>query len=883
MTYNLHDLNARFGKASARFLEGKPEHMLCSYEDSADPIMNPNNNARHAITALQQLFLLNNLKGRNFSFKGARTFRQGSRFVSELDVCFVSPELVDCVYDFHVEQRTDLPSNHAPITVSLDLTKCDVDMSLLLTRATELGSHAVLCTRNSKHISKRQIRMSDLNTRMFSELIQNVNPPDLTEDSDLDTVISNMNDVLYSQAVKARSHTQSTYSASQYTRWEGLLEEGDPKLIWKAIRWNGQVNATNTMDTPSDDDFKLHFERLLNPPGVDSTIYPDIEGTPYIPITDDPINAAEVEEAIQHTKANKGGGISGVSPGILKLLPINWIFFLASLFTWVFTLNIYPSGWRCSRYVTIFKKGLSYMCDNYRGISILGAVGKLYDTVLCKRLEKWFIPDREQAGSQKGRGCTEHIVTLRLLINYALCKKEKLYVIFVDFSKAYDRVPRAALIHVMKSLGCGATMLLAVATAYSNTQLALGAALITTVVGVRQGSPTSCLLFTLYVNRLIKAFKTQCASDGFLRNLHSLMLMDDTVILATSRPSALHKLQVLSDFCSESGMIINEGKTQFMVINGSPDDHQPLHCSDIVVENCESYIYLGSPFTQDGKIQTAVKIQGKMKACHVLKYQSFIKKNCDFPFSVKKTVLDAALLTSVFYGCEGWLCKQLDTPQQLYMTAIKTLLGVRRTTPNNLCLIEIGYPTATGYVRSIQSRFFRNIIAQREGMDDDPFWLAWSLAKAARTPCARYISDLLGESDPRSSDIHDLKEKVSQAESTKSVTYCNDINPDLEIHTVYTAGTPVIPEYQRQAFTKLRLSAHSLAIETGRWSRTPREQRLCDCGQIQTENHIISECPTTAHIRAHFSSMDTFRLPDLFKCDDSISMCTICYSCLASY
>ena len=80
--------------------------------------------------------------------------------------------------------------------------------------------------------------------------------------------------------------------------------------------------------------------------------------------------------------------------------------------------------------------------------------------ILCKRIQHWFSPYREQAGTQKGRGCLEHITTLRLISELAK-KKIKLYIVFVDFAQAYDKVSRAVLFTVLKRLGCGATMLLA--------------------------------------------------------------------------------------------------------------------------------------------------------------------------------------------------------------------------------------------------------------------------------------------------------------------------------------------------------------------------------------------------------------------------------------
>ena len=118
-------------------------------------------------------------------------------------------------------------------------------------------------------------------------------------------------------------------------------------------------------------------------------------------------------------------------------------------------------------------------------------------------------------------------------------KKKKLFITFIDFSKAYDLVPRHILFSVLKRLVCGAVMLSVIIAMYSVTQNIIGTAIITTIIGVRQGSPTSCFLFILYVNDLVKLIKDTCEDDGFLSWLHLLVLMDDTVLLATSRKNII--------------------------------------------------------------------------------------------------------------------------------------------------------------------------------------------------------------------------------------------------------------------------------------------------------------------------------------------------------
>ncbi len=127
----------------------------------------------------------------------------------------------------------------------------------------------------------------------------------------------------------------------------------------------------------------------------------------------------------------------------------------------------------------------------------------IYDTVLNIRLQSWFSLLREQAGAQKYRGCQEQFITLRLLMDMAMSWKQKLFLVFIHSSKAYDLVPGDKLLTILKNLGRGFTMIVAIATVYWSTTSILRAALITATIGVRRGFPTSCILFVIYLNGFV--------------------------------------------------------------------------------------------------------------------------------------------------------------------------------------------------------------------------------------------------------------------------------------------------------------------------------------------------------------------------------------------
>ena len=122
----------------------------------------------------------------------------------------------------------------------------------------------------------------------------------------------------------------------------------------------------------------------------------------------------------------------------------------------------------------------------------------------------------------------------------------------------------------------------------------------------------SCILFIIYLN-VLAVMIGALGPDSFLNDIHALMLMDDTVLLASTRERLIEKFTVLMNFCKKYGMFINELKTQMMVVNGTKVDRQEFNVYDITVKHTTSYIYLGSPFTENGKINEVIKVHIKTR------------------------------------------------------------------------------------------------------------------------------------------------------------------------------------------------------------------------------------------------------------------------------
>ena len=108
------------------------------------------------------------------------------------------------------------------------------------------------------------------------------------------------------------------------------------------------------------------------------------------------------------------------------------------------------SKWHVSMISPIHKKGSKMNPDNYRGIFLLSCFSKIFTVILDNRLLKLVednkILSKAQLGFLPGNRTSDALLTLHNLIDY-YCKKNKkfLFGCFVDFSKAFDSIPRNIL------------------------------------------------------------------------------------------------------------------------------------------------------------------------------------------------------------------------------------------------------------------------------------------------------------------------------------------------------------------------------------------------------------------------------------------------------
>ena len=119
--------------------------------------------------------------------------------------------------------------------------------------------------------ARKPIRFGNIVQERFVENISCANIPDFIVCDDVNIFAKNVSDVLYECAERSSNVSGACARHSpgdvHLGRWERLLMDTDDARVWKAISWKGDFGENkNDKDTcPSDEEFKIHFERMLNP------------------------------------------------------------------------------------------------------------------------------------------------------------------------------------------------------------------------------------------------------------------------------------------------------------------------------------------------------------------------------------------------------------------------------------------------------------------------------------------------------------------------------------------------------------------------------------------------------------------------------------------
>ena len=151
---------------------------------------------------------------------------------------------------------------------------------------------------------------------------------------------------------------------------------------------------------------------------------------PYVSELDDPISHDEVLQAIVRLKSKRAPGIDGIPAEVYKALSGYFTSLLTDLFNHILYTGLYPHQWSIGIITPVHKGGSRNDPNNYRGITVLNTIGKIFTSILNSRIMDWaeersLIPE-SQFGFRKNRSTIDCLFILNTGIELALSQKKQL-------------------------------------------------------------------------------------------------------------------------------------------------------------------------------------------------------------------------------------------------------------------------------------------------------------------------------------------------------------------------------------------------------------------------------------------------------------------------
>ena len=477
-----------------------------------------------------------------------------------------------------------------------------------------LDRHAPLKTKylranNKPHVSKN-LRKAIMLRSHLKALAQKSKKP---EDKDCYKRQRNL-------VVKLNRKAKKAYFMSTTNKPKHFWDAIKPKFSNKSCAGDGRIQLLEndilfTSDNDIADIFNSYFNRVTEsldipswdcnnlPLSSDNSLTSKFENHPSIieilkhktsevKFEFSQIGEQDMLKAILSLKPKKS--VSGNIPTrVLKIAARSCVPFLTFCFNDCLSSGTFPDRLKLADIIPSYKKGSLTDKSNYRPISLLPVVSKIFERILTDQLNEHLESSFSKllCGFRKGHS-TQHAV-LNLLRNWqnALADNKKVGAVLIDLSKAFDCLPHDLLLAKLSAYGLGNDSLKLMHSYLSNRKhrVRIGSHLsswLDIFLGVPQGSTLGPLLFNVFINDLFYIIQeiSNFADDNTLSATGSSI--DDV------NSNLLNHLKILLEWFEYNSMVANPSKFQ-LIYPGTFNQNLSLKIKDIVLNNVEVVKLLG--------------------------------------------------------------------------------------------------------------------------------------------------------------------------------------------------------------------------------------------------------------------------------------------------
>ena len=660
----------------------------------------------------------------------------------------------------------------------------------------------------------------------------------------------------------------------------------NPKEFWKILN---KSKRKEQPDIPVDTFFEFYKELNQKPNQKDTPNLPEPEVQETNQINEEInkyIDKNEILNCIKKLKCNKASGEDYITNEYIKATATQFINIYEKLFNVIFDTGIIPDIWLIGSIKPIFKnKGNKYDPNNFRPITILSCLGKLFTSILNDRLntfsEEFKVLNESQCGFRKQYSTIDSIFILYSFFECLKSKNKKLFCAFVDFEKAFDKVWREALWYKLLLNNINGKMYRLILNMYDNIKSCVvynncKSDFFRCENGVRQGENLSPFLFSIFLNDLESYLQSKDVSGlttlseeienqlNVYLKLFVILYADDTVIMSETKEDLQKQLDVFSEYCKFWQLKVNVEKTKILVFSrGRLPNNLTFTFNEMEIGIVSEFNYLGVLLSKSGNFSMAKKAQVE-KATKAMFEVLKRGKIHNLSIQCQLDLFDKIITPILLYGCEVWGFSKNEIIERVHLRFCKLLLNFKTSTPSYMVYGELGrYPLDIDIkVRTIS--FWAKLISGKQTKlsaiiykcmynmlrvrDRNFMWLKY--VKHILCNCG---FNYIWESQTFINELwlkHSIKQNLTDQYLQTWLSSVNDSPKALNYriykdNLVFENYLNILNDKDNLTLSKFRTTNHKLPVENGRWKNIARENRicpLCNNGEIGDEFHYLFKC-----------------------------------------
>ena len=302
--------------------------------------------------------------------------------------------------------------------------------------------------------------------------------------------------------------------------------------------------------------------------------------------------------------------------------------------------------------------------------------------------------------------------------------QKDLYVCFVDYEKAFNKVRHQDLFELLEEQGLDGKDLRLMKNLYWNQRAGVRVSGEVSELqhikrGVRQGCVLSPDLFNIYSEGIMREIRDLEGIKVGGQNLNCIRYADDTALIADSREKLQVLIQRLVGASEHKGLKLNASKTKVMVISKSNENVRVnIRLNGEELEQVERFNYLGRIITRDGRCEVEIKARINRAKDAFKKIKSLVT-NTAISLGLRKRFLKTYVWSTLLHGCEAWtiskvLEEKLEAVEMWLLRRMLRISWVERVTNEQVLQRAEAEREIMKSIRQRQMRFLGHAMRQEE-------------------------------------------------------------------------------------------------------------------------------------------------------------------------